>query len=217
MIGGERPRSYLVRSQKQAMHSRVALLIAAAAALPMAHAGPLEGELFGYRLGARYPVGEATRGYFSFMGQAVLLAEKPEVPAGFDRVEVITTPKTFTIANIYAKAEFDGEASAKEFEAKYADLLSTMYSPKCSPLKAYLDEALKLLCSKSYELTVQRFKPDKPGEKHQVHVGLKFDNSTQAGKRMLAQFKSELASLDTEAKRARLDKALREQGMKGLQ
>jgi hypothetical protein len=182
-----------------------------------AHAGPLEGELFGYRLGSKYPVGEATRGYFSFMGQAVLNAEKAEMPAGFDRVEVITTPKSFTVANIYAKAEFDDEAKAKEFEAKYAELLRTMYGPKCPSMKAYLEEALKIRCAKTYELTVHRFKPDKPGEKHQVHVGMKFDDESQAGKKILSLFKTEFDQLDSEAKRSRLDKALREQGLKGLQ
>ncbi|MEY8688303.1 MAG: hypothetical protein AB9M53_00305 [Leptothrix sp. (in: b-proteobacteria)] len=199
------------------MHPRFLLLASAILVLSVAQAGPLEGELFGYRLGKKYPVGDATRGYFSFMGQAVLNAERAEAPAGFDRVEIITTPKTFTIANIYGKAEFEDEAKAKEFEGKYADLLRTMYGGKCPAIKAYLDEALKLACSRSYELTVHRFKPDKTGEKHQVHVGLKFDNDSSAGKKIISQFKSEFDSLDTEAKRARLDKALREQGLKGLQ
>ena len=199
------------------MYPRILLLASVFTALSAAHAGPLEGELFGYRLGTKYPISDATRGYFSFMGQAVLNTEKPEMPAGFDRVEVITTPKSFTIANIYAKAEFEDEAKAKTFETKYADLLRTMYGGKCSAIKAYLDEALKLGCSRSYELTVHRFKPDKPGEKHQVNVGLKFDNDSSAGKQILSQFKSELEALNTEAKRTRLDKALREQGLKGLQ
>jgi hypothetical protein len=183
----------------------------------VAHAGPLEGELFGYRLGSKYPVGEATRGYFSLMGQAVLNAEKAEMPTGFGRVEVITTPKSFTVANIYAKAEFEDAAKAKEFEAKYADLLRTMYGSKCPNVKAYLEEALKVHCAKAYELTVHRFKPDKAGEKHQVHVGIKFDNESPAGKKILSLFKTELDQLDSEAKRNRLDKALREQGLKGLQ
>lgn len=180
-------------------------------------AGPLEGELFGYRLGVKYPIGDATRGYFSFMGQVVLNAERPEMPGGFGRVEIIATPKTFTIANIYAMAEFDEEAKAKEFEAMYADLLGTMYGTKCTAMKAYLEEALKLRCSKAYELAVHRFKPDKGGEKHKVHVGLKFDNESPAGKKMLGLFKTELDQLDSEGKRSRLDKALREQGLKGLQ
>lgn len=199
------------------MHPRFLLLASAVLVLSVAQAGPLEGELFGYRLGAKYPVGDTTRGYFSSMGEAVLNAEKAEAPEGFDRVEIITTPKTFTIANIYAKAEFEHEAKAKEFEGKYADLLRTMYGGKCPATKAYLDEALKLVCSRSFELTVHRFKPDKSGEKNQVHVGLKFDNDSSAGKKILSQFKSELEALDTEAKRARLDKALREQSLKGLQ
>lgn len=178
----------------------------------------MEGELFGYRLGAKYKVGAETKGYFSnFMGQAVLVAEKPDMPSDFAQLELIATPKTFTVANIYASAEFEDEEKAKAFESRYADLLGTMYGSKCSALKAYLDEALKLLCSKKYELSVHRFKPDKPSEKHKVHVSLKFDNGSQAGKQVLAQFDAELKQLDAEGKKQRLNEALKAQRLKGMQ
>jgi hypothetical protein len=178
----------------------------------------MEGELFGYRLGARYTVGAETKGYFMpFLGQFVVVAEKPEMPADFGTLELITTPKTFTIANIYASAEFPEEEKAKAFEARYADLLNTMYSAKCSPLKAYLEEALKLLCSKRFELTVHRFKPDKPEEKHKVHVGLKMENDGVVGKQMKAQFEIELRQLEREGKKQRLEQARQEQKLKGLQ
>ena len=181
-----------------------------------AAAGPLEGDLFGYRLGSKYQVGAGTRGHFSFMGQVVLLAEKAELPAGFARVELIASPKTFTIINVYALAVFDDEGHAKEFEAKYADLLNTMYRDKCALMKAYLEEALKLRCASAYELSVHRFKPHNSGEKHTVHVGLRFDNDSPAGKRIVSQFNSELGQLDTEAKRQRVDRALREGDLTGL-
>lgn len=181
-------------------------------------AGPMEGELFGYRLGARYTVGAETQGYFmGLLGQAVVAAERPEMPSDFERLELIATPKTFTVANIYASAEFEDEEKAKAFESRYVDLLGTVYGPKCSPLKAYLDESLKLLCSKKYELTVHRFKPDKPTEKHKVHVSLKFDNDSPAGKQILAQFKAELKQLESEGKKQRLEKALKDQKLKGMQ
>ena len=181
-------------------------------------AGPLEGELFGYRLGAKYMVGEATRGYFmAFMGSMVIMAEKPEMPSDFERVELIATPKTFTIANIYAVAEFADEEKAKTFALRYADLLQTLHGGRCSPVKAYLEESLKLLCGGSFELTVNRFKPDKPSEKHKVHVALEFDNDSKAGKRIVAQFESELTQLEREGKKSRLEKALKEQRLKGMQ
>lgn len=187
-------------------------------AWPSAFAGPMEGELFGYRLGAKYAVGTETKGYFmAFLGQMVIIADKPEMPADFGTLELITTPKTFTIANIYASAEFAEEEKAKAFEARYADLLSTMYSSKCSSIKAYLDEALKLLCSKRFELTVHRFKPDKPEEKNKVHVSLKFENNSRAGKQILAQFEAELKQLEREGKKQRLEQAQKEQKLKGLE
>lgn len=200
------------------MHMRSLLPILTLVCASLATAGPLEGELFGYRLGSKYTLGNNTRGYFmDFMGQAVIYAEKPEVPTDFVRVELITTPKTFTIANIYAIAEFDNEDNAKAFEARYADLLKTMYGSKCLPLKAYLEESLKLLCSSKFEFTVHGFKPDKSAGKYKVHVGLKFDNNSAIGKKVISQFTTELKKLDAEGKRVRLDKALREQSLKGLQ
>lgn len=183
-------------------------------ALSIAVAGPLEGELFGYRLGAKYKVEAETKGYSGFMGQAIIVADKPEMPSDFERLELITTPKTFTVINIYASAEFEGEEKAKDFESRYADLLGTMYGSKCSPLKAHLEEALKLLCSKRFELSVHRFKPDKPTEKHRVHVGLRL--AGQAGKHIEAQFVGELEQLESEGKKARLEKALKEQKLKGM-
>ena len=186
--------------------------------LSSAIAGPVEGELFGYRLGAKYPIGDATRGYFmAFMGSMVVMAEKPEMPSDFERLELIATPKTFTIANIYAVAEFADEEKAKAFASRYADLLETLHGARCSPLKAYLEESLKRLCGGSFELTVHRFKPDKPSEKHKVHVALKFDNDSKAGKRIVAQFLSELKQLESEGKKSRLEKALKEQKLKGMQ
>lgn len=186
--------------------------------LSTAVAGPVEGDLFGYRLSAKYPVGAETRGYFmDFMGSMVVMAEKPEMPPDFERLELITTPKTFTVANIYAVAEFADEEKAIAFTSRYADLLETLHGSKCSPLKAYLEEALKLLCGGSYELTVHRFRPDKPTEKHKVHVALKFDNDSKAGKHIVAQFGSELKQLENEGKKQRLEKALKEQKLKGMQ
>lgn len=182
-----------------------------------ASAGATDGDLFGYRLGAKYQLTEKTQGYFMLLGQAVLVAERPEMPADFKKVELIASPKTLTIANIYASAEFDDEAQAKEFELRYADLLDTLYGKKCQKKKAYLDEALKLVCAQKFELTVNHFKPDKADEKHKVHVGLKFDNESPEGKKVLMQFKSELEQLEREGKQQRFEKARDEHKLRGLQ
>lgn len=187
-------------------------------AWPAAFASPIEGDLFGYRLGAKYAVTAETRGYFmAFLGQMVVTAQRPEMPPDFEKLELVTTPKTFTIANIYATAEFADEEKARAFESRYADLLSTLYGSKCSPLKAYLDEALKLLCSKRFVLTVHRFKPDKAEKKHIVHVGLQIENDSPTGKQIVAQFDAELRQLEREGKKQRLEQAMKEQKLKGLQ
>lgn len=151
------------------------------------------------------------------MNVGVVVAERPEVPSDFERVELITTPKTFTIANIYAIAQFEEEQRAEALAARYADLLDTLYGSKCVSMTAYLDEALKFLCAGRYVLTVHRFKPHKPSEKHTVHVGLTFDDGSEAGKRILAQAKSEFNQLESEGKEQRLERALKEQKLKGMQ
>lgn len=184
---------------------------------PIAFGGPMEGELFGYRLGAKYTVTAETKGHFmAFLGQMVVIARRPEMPPDFGSLELITTPKTFTIANIYASAEFTEEDKAKAFESRYVDLLTTLYGPQCLALKAYLGEALKLLCSKRFVLTVHHFKPENVQEKHKVHVGLQIDNDSPAGKKMVAQFESELKQLEREGQKQRLEQALKEQKLKGL-
>ena len=183
----------------------------------VASAGVIEGDFFGYRLGAKYPIGKTTKGYMDVMGGVVLIAEKPEMPSDFERVELIVTPKTFTIANIFAVAEYADEAKAKSLASRYADLLETLHGSKCPPQIAYLGESLKRLCGSIYELTVSHFKPSSSKERHKVYVGLKFENSTEAGKRVLAQFESEIKQLEAEGKRQRLERAIKEQKMKGLQ
>ena len=187
------------------------------APLASATAGVLEGDLFGYRLGAKYPLNQATRGYVDVMGGLIVLAEKPEMPDDFQHVELILTPKSKTIVNIFAVAEFSAGSKAKSFASRYADLLETMHAPKCPAMHAFLDESLKRQCSGTFELTVAYYKPSNTKEKFKVHVGLKYDNSTKAGKGILAQFKSEIVQLESEGKTQRLEKALKDPKFKGLQ
>lgn len=180
-------------------------------------AGALDGDLFGYRLGAKYPVTNDTRGRLDIMGAMQLLAEKPDMPPDFERVELIATAKTFTIGNIYGVADFKDEESAKSFELRYADLLDTMYGTKCAPLKAYLEEKLKLLCAGKYVLTVHRFKPGTTQGPHRVHIGLQVTNESAIWKQFEKQFKSEIEQLENEAKKARLEQAQKDKKLKGLQ
>lgn len=192
-------------------------LVTACLAAGIAYAGPAEGELFGYRLGGRYPVNANTQGQFFGLGSWVITAQKPTKPAEFSKVELIATPKTFTIANIYAFTEFTVESKARDLESRYADLLQTMYGDRCEPMEKFLEEAFKVLCGKKYELTVQRFKPFKPGDKHSVHVGLTLASQAPEWKAMQTQFKVELEQAEKEGKQFRLDQARKDQALKGLQ
>jgi hypothetical protein len=196
---------------------RFALVALACFTAASAVAGPLEGDLFGYKLGTKYPVTPQSRGAFwPVLGHWVIVADRAEKPKDLGQVELIATPKTYTIANIYAKTEFADEASAEALANKYADLLQTMYGDKCKPEEKYLKEVLKLRCS-DYELSVHHFKPDKPTAKHSVHVGLTYVNGDGKWKAIQAQFKSEYEQLDKEGKQYRLDRARKDQSLKGLQ
>lgn len=195
------------------------LAISFVAAVQSALAGPAEGDFFGYRLGNTYPVTDSTKGNFmGLLGQAVVVAEKPDKSDDFMRVEVITTPKSFTIANIYGVAEVANEKEAKAMSIRYADLLQSLHGSTCTPDKAYLGEALKLLCGRGqYEMTVSHYSPNKNETKFKVHVGLKFANDSESGKKLLKQFKDEQAQLEREGKKYRLEKAMKEQKLRGLQ
>ena len=185
--------------------------------LPAVLASPIEGDLFGYRLGSRYPVTDHTKGRFTFMGAAVLMAEKPEKSDDFQRVEISASPKTFRIANISGVAEFPDETQAKAFARQYADLLDTTHGNKCPSLKADLGESLMLICGGQYELTVSYYVPDKIDRKHMVHVGLRFASESMAGKQIEAQIRQEIEELIAEGKKPRFEKAKEGEKLRGLQ
>lgn len=160
-------------------------------------AGPIEGELFGYRLGSRYPATDDTKGGHHPLGSALILAEKP---TDFQRVEIIATPKTFTIVNIDGIAEFSDEKQAEALAAQYPHILDTVHGNKCRQEKSFLSESLKRVCGGQYELRVNYFGLDKTDEKHKVHVGLTFDNMSKAKKQINTQMDQEIKALEAEGK-----------------
>ncbi|MCA9423205.1 MAG: hypothetical protein KC592_19455 [Nitrospira sp.] len=182
-----------------------------------ASAGPPEGELFGYKLGSKYPITDSTQGYFSLMGAIVVIADKPEKSDDFRRVELITSPKTFTIANIHGIAEAVGKKEAEDIAARYADLLKTLHADKCLEEEAAPYETLSLLCGGCYELYVAQFSPRENEKEHKVYVGLRFSHECATSKEILAQMKRERAELETEGKLHRLEQARKEQKLRGLQ
>ena len=95
-------------------------------------AGPPKGELFGYRLGDKYPVGPQTEFEAGdFIAAKLIVAEKPEKPDNFGTVKLMVTPKSFTIFYVYADSEFPNEKTAKVFADSYAQLLNKQYGSKC--------------------------------------------------------------------------------------
>lgn len=182
-----------------------------------AFAGPPEGELFGYKLGSKYQATDSTIvKLHTLLRTITVIAENPKKSDDFQRVELIITPKTFTIANIYGIAEAVGKKEAEDIAERYADLLKTLHADKCPEEEAAPYETLSLLCEGGYELSVAKFSPDESEKKYKVHIGLKTSNESTAGKEIRTQNKREWAQLETEGKLDRLEQARKEQKLRGL-
>jgi hypothetical protein len=179
-------------------------------------ANPLEGDLFGYRIGDRYPVSERTRGRPGVMGGLELLAEKPTMPVGVKEVRMMVTSKTHTIANIYGTAEFRSLPQAKAFTAKYADLLNTLYGKECTKEEAYLRETVKLLCSGKFILSLTTSTEGKQQQVHTVTVRLTTSDASSVRDDILDRFKREDEELRAEFAKQRLDSATESKQLDGL-
>lgn len=183
-----------------------------------AYAGPPEGELFGYKLGSKYPATDNTIvKLHTLLRTITVIAENPKKSDDFQKVELIITPKTFTIANIYGIAETENKKEAEDIAARYSDLLKTLHADKCPEEEAAPWESLRLLCEGHYELSVAKFSPDGSEKQYKVQVGLKTSNESAEGKEIRAKNKREWAQLETEGKLYRLEGARKEQKLRGLQ
>ncbi len=181
-------------------------------------AGPPKGELFGYRLGDKYPVGPQTEFEAGdFIAAKLIVAEKPEKPDNFGTVKLMVTPKSFTIFYVYADSEFPNEKTAKVFADSYAQLLNKKYGSKCVQRKTDPEWGpLALVCSSQYELSVRYFvAPGKSPERIGVRIGLEAVGGT-ASQSLSGKLVSEGMQLETQAKKESLEKAQRDQRMKGL-
>jgi hypothetical protein len=183
-----------------------------------AMAGPLEGELFGYRLGDKYPVGPQTKFEAGdLIAAKLIVAENSEKPEGIGSVKLMVTPKTFTIFYIYADSEFPDEKTAKAFADDYAQLLSTKYGSKCVQRKTDPEWGpLALVCSKQYELSVRYFiAPERSPERIGVRIELSADGGS-VSQSLSGKLVAEDLELKTKAKKQGLEKAQKEQRLKGL-
>lgn len=91
------------------------------------------GELFGYRIGDRYPVNDRTQRTYFWLGNTfTILAEKPVSSGEVGAIKIVTTPKSYTIGNIHSEREFESIEDANAFAARYASVLRAKY-PNWTP------------------------------------------------------------------------------------
>jgi hypothetical protein len=185
-----------------------------------AAAGPVEGELFGYKLGAKYPVGKNTAIQF---GQALtkLRAEHAKVPRGFGDVELVVTPMSYTILSIGSENEFKSTADAEAFARRQSELIGGLYGDKClvrsSAPQGPFTNHLSMLCPGAIEVTVSRFAPPPDdgllGGHDKVWVSLAYASGSPQYKRLSALLETENAAKRSEQAR----RSASEDELRGLQ
>ena len=98
-----------------------------------AYADAGKGELFGYRLGDKYPVTSKTviqYGPSDFAPTTrvfIVTAERPVKPSEIGNVYLMVSRKSYTIIEIYAHTQFASETQKQAFAKKYAEILQAQY------------------------------------------------------------------------------------------
>ena len=121
-----------------------------------AEAGAESGELFGYKIGDKYPANENTivnKRYVSDIFNIV--AENPIKPKGIQGVSVSTTVQTFTIIDIFSWNKFDSVEKGRIFADKYVAILRAKYpeARDTISLNSILN-TFSVELNKEYQLTV---------------------------------------------------------------
>lgn len=113
---------------------RVAHEVVAAVRGIAAQEGASGGELFGYRIGATYPVSAKTElwqvpaSYGQYSGKTYFLrAEAAVKPPDVGPVHLLVTQRTFTILAISSSTLLKSGAEAIEFSGRYTDVLTARY------------------------------------------------------------------------------------------
>lgn len=182
-----------------------------------ASAGVTEGDLFGHRLGTRLVTTPATMGYWS-LGRAIIIADKPEIPPEFEKLELLTTPKTYTIGHIYASKSLPERTAAFTLAEKYKDLLSTLYRGQCVRERdGFGGVVLDMRCGQ-FQLTVQIFSPDRqnPNNQYTVQVGLTMASETRVGYDWQMLLDEEREASDKEGRLLRLEQARKDRSLRGF-
>lgn len=182
-----------------------------------ASAGVTDGDLFGHRLGTRLATTPATMGYWS-QGRAIIIVDKPEIPPEFEKLELLTTPKTYTIGNIYASKSLPERTAAFTLAEKYRDLLPTLYRAQCVRERdGFGGVVLDMRCGQ-YQLTIQIYSPDRqnPNGQYTVQVGLTMAKETRGGYDWQVLLDEEMDAVDKEGRQRRLEQARKDRSLRGF-
>jgi hypothetical protein len=182
-----------------------------------ASAGITDGDLFGHRLGARVVTSPSTLGYWS-QGRAIIIVDKPEIPPEFEKLELLTTPKTYTIGNIYASKSLPERTAAFTLADKYKDLLPTLYREQCVRERdGFGGTVLDMRCG-NYQLSIQVFSPDRqnPNNPYTVQIGLTMARETRVGYDWQLLLDEEVDAVDKEGRQRRLEQARKDRSLRGF-
>ena len=182
-----------------------------------ASAGITDGDLFGHRLGARVVTSPSTLGYWS-QGRAIIIVDKPEIPPEFEKLELLTTPKTYTIGNIYASKSLPERTAAFTLADKYKDLLPTLYREQCVRERdGFGGTVLDMRCG-NYQLSIQVFSPDRqnPNNPYTVQIGLTMARETRVGYDWQMLLDEEVDAVDKEGRQRRLEQAKKDRSLRGF-
>lgn len=182
-----------------------------------ASAGITDGDLFGHRLGARVPVQPSTLGYWS-VGRAIIIVDKPEIPPEFEKLELLATPKSYTIGTIYATKSLPERAAAFALADKYKDLLPTLYGEQCVRERDGAGGLVLNMRCGQYQLTIQLFSPDRqnPSGPYTVQVGLTMATETRVGYDWQMLLDQEREAADREGRLLRLEQARKDRSLRGF-
>ena len=188
----------------QLSSTRALAVLCAVAACATAHAGPPDGDLFGYKLGAPYVVGELTQQRTRVSPMVEMVVDRPDKAPEFKAVELLATPKSLTLLSVHGVADFADETQARAFAARQSAQIASAYGDKCPKSPSFMNDLVKLLCPGGLELSVSYYPPDASRVQHKVHLGLRLAPDSEAGRRL-----SRLAEQESTAPAADVDSAQR--------
>ena len=139
-----------------------------------ADAGSESGELFGYKIGDKYPVKANTlvKKRLSVSDGSIssyileIVTESPIKPKEIHKVSVSTTVQTFTIIDIISCNEFDSYEKADDFADKYTTLLKAKYPETKNDAFLLIGEEFSTKFNNEYILTIKRYS----NGKHTVRI-----------------------------------------------